>query len=69
MLHVKVVKGIATISGPPSCWQCSRLILEAGIAGMWLLHSEGLHRYTAEEFHRLTLEHCKLPGPVKPTSG
>ena len=61
MLHVKVVNGREVPSGPPSCWQCSRLILESGIAGMWLLHEEGFQRYTPEEFHRLTLEHCGLP--------
>lgn len=64
MLHVKVVDGKAVPSGEPSCWQCSRLILEAGISGMWLLHEEGLRRYTAEEFHQLTLEHCGFPSPM-----
>lgn len=63
MIHVKVVKGEATPSGPPSCWQCSRKILDSGIKTMWLLHEEGLCSYTAEEFHRLTLEHCDLPSP------
>jgi deoxycytidylate deaminase len=61
MLHVKVVDGREVPSGSPSCWQCSRLILESGISDMWLLHEEGLQTYTAEEFHRLTLEHCGLP--------
>jgi deoxycytidylate deaminase len=60
MLHVKVVDGKAVPSGPPSCWQCSRLILEAGIKSMWLLHESGLKEYSAEEFHRLTLENCGL---------
>lgn len=45
-------------SGPPSCWQCSRMIVEAGIAGMWLYHEDGWKRYTAEEFHQLTLDYC-----------
>lgn len=61
MLHVKVVDGEAVASGPPSCWQCSRLMLEAGVAGMWLLHEDGLRRYDIEEFHALTLQHCGLP--------
>lgn len=26
-------------SGPPSCWQCSRFVLEAGIAKVWLAHA------------------------------
>ena len=61
MLHVKVVDGEAVPSGPPSCVDCSKHILEAGLAGMWLLHEEGLKRYTASDFHRLTLEHLGLP--------
>jgi len=61
MLHVKVVGGVAVPSGPPSCPYCSRLILKMGLKAMWLLHEDGLRSYTAEEFHRLTLEHCGLP--------
>ena len=62
MLHVKVDKdGYAVPSGPPSCWECSRHILEAGISYMWLLHEDGLRRYDAVEFHRLTLRHHGLP--------
>jgi deoxycytidylate deaminase len=61
MLHVKVVNGEAHTSDAPSCWQCSREILDAGIKTMWLLLGTGLRRYTAEEFHRLTLEHHSLP--------
>jgi deoxycytidylate deaminase len=37
MLHVKVENGAVVPSGPPSCWQCSRDILDAGIHTMWLL--------------------------------
>lgn len=55
MLHVKVVDGEAVPSGPPSCWQCSRLIVESGIRGVWLLHEDGLRFYTSVEFHDLTL--------------
>lgn len=36
MLHVKVVDGQVVPGGPPSCWQCSREILEHELAGMWL---------------------------------
>jgi deoxycytidylate deaminase len=61
MLHVKVVHGEAVPSGPPSCWQCSRAILAAGISTVWLLHEEGVKGYTVNEFHRLTLEHEGLP--------
>lgn len=67
MLHVKVVDGHPVPSGPPSCWQCSRHIVNSGIRWMWLLHEDGLKRYTACEFHRLTLEHCELVEPSKET--
>lgn len=36
MVHVKVVDGKVVAGGPPSCWQCSRLILETGLRGIWL---------------------------------
>ncbi len=60
MLHVKVVAREPVPSGGPSCWQCSRHILDRGIRRMWLLHEDGLRAYTAEEFHRLTLEACGM---------
>jgi deoxycytidylate deaminase len=40
MLHVKVKGGVVVPSGPPSCWQCSRDILDAGIHTMWLYEGE-----------------------------
>lgn len=61
MLHVKVVDGEAVSSGPPSCPQCSREILEAGLAKMWLLREDGLQAYDPVEFHELTLRHCEMP--------
>lgn len=61
MLHIKTVDGVPVPSGPPSCWQCSRNILAAGISYIWLLHEEGWKRYYAADFHRLTLQHCGLP--------
>ncbi len=60
MLHVKVVDGQAVPSGGPSCWQCSRHILHAGVGTMWLLHDGGLRGYSAEEFDRLTREACDI---------
>jgi deoxycytidylate deaminase len=61
LLHVKAVDGKAVPSGPPSCWQCSREILSAGISTVWLLHESGWTPYPAAEFHRLALEHEHLP--------
>lgn len=64
LLHVKVVDGEPVASGPPSCWQCSRLILRAGIETVWLVHAGAdgleLRSYTAAEFHDRTLQHCGL---------
>jgi deoxycytidylate deaminase len=60
LLHVKVENGRAVASGGPSCWQCSRTVVDAGIEGVWLLHEDGLRRYEAAEFHRLTLAECGL---------
>lgn len=51
MLHIKVIDGKPVPSDGPSCLQCSKLILEAGIAGMWLLHHDGWKRYGPAEFH------------------
>ena len=59
MLHIKTVNGQIVASGPPSCPQCSKLLVESGIKTMWLLHEDGWRRYPTEEFHRLTLDHCR----------
>jgi deoxycytidylate deaminase len=61
MLHVKVVDGEAVPSGPPSCTDCSKAILAAGIKMMWLLHEGGLKGYPAVEFHKLSLKYRELP--------
>ena len=61
LLHIKVVDGEPVPSGPPSCWQCSRLILDCGISKVWLVHADGLKIYTADEFHEATLRECGLP--------
>jgi deoxycytidylate deaminase len=61
ILHVRVVDGKAVPSGPPSCWQCSRTILQLRFKAVWLLHEDGLKAYSPEEFHQLTLENESLP--------
>jgi deoxycytidylate deaminase len=60
MIHVKIVEGKAVVSEKPSCWQCSKLILQAGLKSMWLYQKEGFVEYSAEEFHRQTLINCGL---------
>lgn len=61
LLHVKVVNGESVPSGPPSCWQCSRAILDSDVQRVWLLHEDGPRCYSPDEFHELTLRHCGLP--------
>lgn len=56
MLHVKTVDGELVPSGGPSCVQCSKLGLIAGIQAMWLFHDDGWRRYDTTEWHRLSLE-------------
>lgn len=76
LVHVKVVDGEIVAGGGPSCWQCSRDILDAGFAGIWLfehddrhpasaaLHGKGAWRYyDAQTFHRITSEACGIGGP------
>lgn len=55
MIHVKSVDEKAVYSDKPTCVQCSKLILEVGIATMTLYTINGLRMYTAEEFHRQSL--------------
>lgn len=51
MLHVKTVDGQLVPSMAPSCLQCSKLIIEAGLSGMWLYHEYGWRLYSPVEFH------------------
>ena len=55
MLHVKSVDGKLVPSGGPSCAQCSKLALAAGVTAMWLYHEAGWKRYETAEWHRLSL--------------
>jgi deoxycytidylate deaminase len=61
MLHVKSVSGSMVSSGGPSCVQCSKLALVAGIAGVWLFHEDGWRRYDIADFHRRSLQAQVLP--------
>ena len=75
LVHAKVVDGELVAGGGPSCWQCSREILDAGIAAVWLYETGDpklapwadlyrppgtWRRYTAEDFHRATAAACGL---------
>lgn len=73
LVHVKVVDGKVVPGGGPSCWQCSRVVVEVGLHGVWLLMTIGQNYnldlagqwrfYTAVEFHRETLRACGLGDP------
>lgn len=71
MLHIKTVDGLPVPGGPPSCLECSKLILASGISWMWLFvgveeDTAEWCRYSAEEFHYKTLdyffEQCRKAG-------
>lgn len=64
LVHVRVFDNKAVTSGPPSCITCSRTILMAGAAAIWLWHDDGWRRYEPAEFHALSLQHEKHRLPV-----
>lgn len=71
IVHVKVVeRGELVAGGGPSCWQCSREILDAGFRGVWLYEkSSGFdcwRYYTAVDFHRATMLTCGIHNPESP---
>jgi hypothetical protein len=48
LVHVKVDEtGVIVAGGNPSCWQCSRFVLDVGIRGVWLY--EGVEIRYAED--------------------
>lgn len=59
MLHVKVVNKEIVPSGPPSCVECSKLALAAGIGFFWLYHDEGWKRYAMLDFHEQSIANSK----------
>lgn len=62
MVHVKVVGEAIVPSGPPSCVECSKMILAWGIEVVWLLHDPGgLTPYEARDFHVESLKSAGLP--------
>jgi deoxycytidylate deaminase len=69
LAHVKVVDRALVPSGGPSCVQCSKEILDAGVDGVWLFHEDGWKRYTADVFHELSLVACGLTFTTAPREG
>lgn len=55
MLHIKAVDGAGVATGPPSCVECSKLSLAAGIVRFWLLESSGWVVYDIVDFHLRSL--------------
>lgn len=60
LLHVKVVDGALVPSGEPSCVECSKLMVAAGIDGVWLYHDDGWRKYAMREFHGRSLAYVRL---------
>lgn len=66
LVHVKVIDGKVVAGGGPSCLQCSKLVVDVGIRGVWLFEEiylpplagemNGTWRfYGAHAFHEATL--------------
>lgn len=64
VVHVRTVGGEPVTSGPPSCISCSRDMLAAEVARVWLWHEEGWRSYDAADFHARSLTHEKHRLPV-----
>lgn len=53
LVHVKVVDGQVVPGGPPSCWQCSRTVVDVRLRGVWL-YERALHDNDADDGSPLT---------------
>lgn len=56
MLHVKIKNHELTYSGEPSCIECAKMALSAGIVDFWLYHESGWRCYEITDFYRITRE-------------
>lgn len=67
IVHVKVDEaGQPVPSGGPSCVDCSKLLLDAGVYCVYLLHEGGVWRwYEAYTFHEMSLASQSLPRTVR----
>lgn len=61
MYHARTIDTKLADSRKPRCAQCSKHLIEFGIAEFVLRHAEGYTIYTAEELHRLSIEYVKNP--------
>lgn len=69
IVHVKTVDGELVASEPPSCIQCSKLLLAAGVSGFWLFqHAVGWRYYPMADYHRLSLAHPRNQPPAPQVS-
>lgn len=79
LIHVKTVDGDLVAGGQPSCWQCSKDILDCGLDGVWLFELDDAHPtsaamsgkgtwryYTARHFHEVTLQNIPLHRAPRP---
>jgi len=66
LLHVKTVDGLLVAGGPPSCWQCSKLALEAGFSKFWLYEETETSPYgewkcySIRDFNDITMKNCGI---------
>ena len=70
LVHVKVVQSYMVPGGGPSCWQCSKLIIDhTAIRGVWLYETTvsapdpEWKFYTSGDFHIATLLACGIHAP------
>lgn len=55
MYHVRVKNHVVMPSKEPCCVECSKLVLQSGIAEFVMKTEQGVCRYAAQEFHELSL--------------
>jgi hypothetical protein len=72
LLHTEIDEhGNLTAGGGPSCWQCSKLIVDVGfVTGVWLYqrafaagprdHQTAWRWHKAGDFHRITAATCRI---------
>jgi len=60
MMHVKTINNKLVISGGPSCIHCSKMIVENKIKNMWLYEVTGWEKYSAINFHKITMKNIGI---------